>query len=87
LNVKLNVQLNSHEISKIKKLAESSSNTETISLIQDVTDILKHMIVEVKENKIITTLESISVFFKNTFADNFYLHYLIAGFVIVRFFI
>ncbi len=62
------------------------SKTETISLIQDVTDILKHMIVEVKENKIINTLESISVIF-NTFADSLYLHNLIAGFLIVKFFI
>jgi hypothetical protein len=83
LNVKLNIQLNSHELSKLKKLAESSSNTETIDSIQDVTDILKNMIVEIKENKIVTNLQSISLLIKNIFADNFYLHYLVAGFVIV----
>ncbi len=76
--------MNSHELSKLKKLAESSSNTESINIVQDVTDILKNMIVEVKENRILTFLESISLFFKNTFANNVYLHYLVAGLVIVR---
>ena len=94
LIVNFSVQLNSYEISKIKKLAESSSNNVTVSLIRDVTDILKKIIAESKEKKIIEHLEhtennkinqDLTDILKHMIIEVKESEILIASFVIVRF--
>jgi len=51
LNFKLNVELNQNELLRLKKFSKSTSDSDALSSIQDITDILKDMIVEIEKSK------------------------------------
>ena len=51
LNFKLNIELNQNELLRLKKFSKSTSDSDALSSIQDITDILKDMIVEIQKSK------------------------------------
>ena len=53
-------------MTKLNRFAESTSDAEGAALVQDITDVLKAMIVEVNEHKLQTALDILAAFVRQT---------------------
>ena len=49
-------------MTKLRRFAESASDAEGAALVQDITDVLKVMIVEVNEHKLQSALDTLAAF-------------------------
>lgn len=69
----MSIQINQHEIVKIKKFIESELDEDSAKMIQDTTDILKNMIVSVNDHKVKKTWDYLAKIVEHN------LHYILSA--------
>lgn len=89
ISLSMNIQLSGHEYLKLRALASARSDDEALRSIQDATDILKTMIVEMRENKVLGWMEQWLWFIRAHLLDHvWYLSYFCTALAIgVSFFV